>query len=266
MSDNTKGIVGQQELEAFEKDGFCVIRGLYTREEVEPVRARLEEFYEGHHSYEWPNEHLRALDPTNKNTPGGNYRSGSLQRPAVLEETFREFAYSQKLISAMETLLKQPVKLYTDQTIFKPGAVKAGRSFFHQDGFYWKLRPKACINAWVALDDTDFEQIAMGFLAGSQGDWRIAHHEEYWDEVPAAGGKEGKPFKRKRIPLAKVDASKDQLIPGSPGDAFFFSNYTWHRAEPNLSGVNRAAYAIAYQLDRTDNALSADEFAALIDE
>lgn len=265
MEKNSSSLAGHAELEAFEKDGFCVIRGFYSRDEVAPVRARLEEIYEGHHNYDWPNEHLRALDPTNRDTPGGNYRSGSLQRPAVLEETFHDFAYNTKLISAMEILLKEPVKLYTDQTIFKPGAIRAGRSFYHQDGFYWKLRPKACINAWVALDDTDYEAIAMGFLAGSQSDWRIAHHEEYWDEVPAAGGKDGKPFKRKRIPLDAVDDTKDQLIPGAPGDAFFFSNYTWHRAEPNLSGVNRAAYAIAYQIDRSDNRLSEEEFDALTD-
>jgi ectoine hydroxylase-related dioxygenase (phytanoyl-CoA dioxygenase family) len=31
------------------------------------------------------------------------------------------------------------------------------------------------------------------------------------------------------------------------GDALFFTNYTWHRAEPNLSGTDRLFYAIAYK-------------------
>ena len=80
---------------------------------------------------------------------------------------------------------------------------------------YWKLRPKVCLNCWIALD--------------------------------------------------AVDDSQEDLISGGPGDAYFFTNYTWHRGEPNLSGVNRAAYAIAYHLDRDDNLLSEDEFDALMD-
>ncbi len=66
-------------------------------------------------------------------------------------------------------------------------------------------------------------------------------------------------------PHLPVNDSAEDLIPGEPGDAFFFDNYAWHRGEPNLSGVNRAAYAIAYQLDRDDNLLSEDEFDALMD-
>ena len=265
MSEKGRNGVEESHLDQFAADGYCVVRGLYTPAEIRPVRKRLEEFYEGRHEYEWPNQQLRSFDPENRDTPGGNYRSGSLQRPASLESVFHDFAYNKKLLSAMEALLGGQVAIYTDQTIFKPGEIRAGRSFYHQDGYYWRLKPKACINAWVALDEADHEAIALGFIPGSQESWRIAHHEEYWDEVRPAGGKQGKPYKRKRIPLDAVDESRDLLVPGAPGDAFFFSNYTWHRAEPNLSGVNKAAYAIAYQLDRPDNRLSDEEFAALLD-
>lgn len=83
--------------------------------------------YEGRHDYGWPNPHLQTGDPEDRDTPGGNYRSGSLQRPADIEPVFADFA--------------------------------------------------------------------------------------------------------------------EDLIPGEPGDAFFFDNYVWHRGEPNLGEVNRAAYA-----------------------
>ncbi|MAE60341.1 MAG: hypothetical protein CMJ49_03190 [Planctomycetaceae bacterium] len=32
------------------------------------------------------------------------------------------------------------------------------------------------------------------------------------------------------------------------GDALFFTNYTWHRSEPNRTGRTLTYYAIAYQL------------------
>ena len=58
----------------------------------------------------------------------------------------------------------------------------------------------------------------------------------------------GEAFQRWRIPLDTIDFSGEVLLPMSPGDAAFFTNYTWHRSEPNNSGVHKCAYAIAYQL------------------
>jgi len=250
----------------FAEDGYCIVRGLYTPEELEPVRNRLEELWEGRHDYPWPNEKLSTNDPNDRNTPGGNYRSGSLQLPASLESVFSTFARNARLVSVMETLLGGPVKPFTDQTIFKPGIQKANRSFYHQDTFYWRLRPGVCINAWIALDEVDRDSCALAFLPGSHRNWRIAFHEEYWDEVRFSRGKDGKAVTRRRIPQSAIDDSTEILTPGKPGDAFFFNNYTWHRAEPNLSGLNKAAYAIACQLDRTDNPLSEKELEALTDK
>ncbi len=257
--------IGPEVVAQFNRDGYCVVRGLYTPEEVLPVRKRLEDFWEGRHEYPWPTDHLAATNPEDRNTPGGNYRSGSMQLPAAMEKVFHDFAYNQKLISAMEALLGGPVKHFTDQTIFKAGALKEERSFYHQDGFYWRLRPRACINCWVALDEVDRDAIALAFLPGSHKSWRIRYHEEYWDAVRYARGKDGAQYKRRRIPLAAIDASSEALVPGRAGDAFFFNNYTWHRAEPNLSGINKAAYAIAWQLDRPDNRLSEQELSAITD-
>jgi len=64
---------------------------------------------------------------------------------------------------------------------------------------------------------------------------------------------DGSAFKRHRIPLDQVDFSKEELCPMSPGDALFFTNYTWHRSEKNLSGKKKMAYAVAYQLDEMVN-------------
>ena len=257
--------IPQETIAQFQRDGYCIVRGLYSVEEVLPVRRRLEDLWEGRHDYPWPNDFLASARPEDRNTPGGNYRSGSMQLPAAMETVFHDFAHNPKLVSAMGLLLRGKVRHYTDQTIFKAGALKAERSFYHQDTFYWRLRPKVCINAWVALDRVDRDAIALAFLPGSHQRWRVQFHEEYWDEVRYARGKSGTQYTRRRIPLGAIDERAEILTPGGPGDAFFFTNYTWHRADPNLSGQNKAAYAIAYQLDRPDNKLSDGEFDALMD-
>ena len=41
---------------------------------------------------------------------------------------------------------------------------------------------------------------------------------------------------------------QEVLLPMAAGDGLFFTNYTWHRSEPNRTGEDRAFYAIAYQV------------------
>ena len=44
--------------------------------------------------------------------------------------------------------------------------------------------------------------------------------------------------------------------PMETGDALFFSNYTWHRSEPNRTGETMMFYGIAYQLQKEAAAAS----------
>ena len=136
-----------------DRDGYCVIRRLLDEAKTVPVRARMEKLWNGHHDYGWPHRHLQTSDPDDRDTPGGNYRSGSLasvQDRGGLRRLHEESQTGGRDGGAA----RGPVKRYTDQTIFKPAVFKAGRSFFyHQDSFYWKLRPKVCLNCWIALDE-----------------------------------------------------------------------------------------------------------------
>ena len=91
--------------------------------------------------------------------------------------------------------------------------------------------------------------IALAVMPGSHLGWSLIEHESYYDD-PSYGhmGDEFKPFKRHRIPSDQVDASKELLVPMEPGDGLFFTNYTWHRSEPNRTGDTHTFYAIAYQV------------------
>jgi ectoine hydroxylase-related dioxygenase (phytanoyl-CoA dioxygenase family) len=170
-----------------------------------------------------------------------------VQRPAKQEQVFRDIADHPNLQSAMAQLLGGPVERFTDQALIKNKTVR-GESFYHQDSEYWHIPPEQGANAWIALDEVDREAIALAILPGTHKIWEIIPHEAYYDEPSLHNAQTGQAFKRYRIPFAQIDFSKEVLLPMSPGDAAFFSNYTWHRAEPNLSGSHKAAYAIAYQL------------------
>jgi len=237
--------LSREQLRQYKDEGYTVVRGLISREEAARVRARMMELLEGDHN--WPVNHFQVLDPSKYRTAKGGYVAVGVQQPAKAEQVFRDVADHPNLQAAMEQLLGGPVKRFTDQALIKNKEID-GQSFYHQDSYYWHLKPELGCNSWIALDEVGKEAIALGILPGTHRSWALTDHEQYFDEPSFHSASSGEAFKRWRIPLDQVDFSKEVLLPMSPGDAAFFTNYTWHRAEPNRSGQHKCAYAIAYQL------------------
>jgi ectoine hydroxylase-related dioxygenase (phytanoyl-CoA dioxygenase family) len=196
--------------------------------------------------HDWPASYFQILDPEKYHNPHGGFVPLGVQLPAKQEQVFRDIADHPNLQSIMAQLLAGPVKRFTDQLLIKNKAIR-GESFYHQDSDYWHLPPERGANAWIALDEVGPEAIALAVMPGTQKIWQIIPHEEYYDEPSLHSAETGRAFKRFRIPFDQIDFSKEVLLPMSHGDAAIFTNYTWHRADPNLSGSDKAAYAIAYQ-------------------
>ena len=227
------------------EEGYTVVPGLITPEEAARVRARLIQLRQGDH--DWPLRHFQVLDPSRFRNPQGGYVPIGVQLPASQEQVFRDIADHPNLQDAMAQLLGGPVKRFTDQALIKSATIE-GPSFYHQDSYYWRLAPERGCNTWIALDEVDREASALGILPGTHRSWTLTPHEQYFDEPSFHDAATGTAFQRHRIPLAEIDFSREVILPMSPGDAAFFTNFTWHRAEPNRSGADRCAYAIAYVL------------------
>ena len=100
--------------------------------------------------------------------------------------------------------------------------------------------------------DVAADAIALAVMPGSQRGWQLIEHESYYDNPPMGHVKDGEgfvTFKRHRVPLAEVDYAEEVLVPMRAGDGLFFTNYTWHRSEPNRTGESMGFYAIAYQVE-----------------
>lgn len=233
------------QLQQYKDEGYTVVRGLISAEEASRVRNRLMELLDGNH--DWPVGHLHVLDPAKYRAPNGKFLPVGVQRPSTREKVFRDVAYHPRLQAVMEQLLGGPVKLFTDQALIKNSKID-GQSFYHQDSYYWHIKPELGCNSWIALDEVGKGAIALAILPGTHRTWTLTPHEEYFDEPTFHNDYNGRAFKRYRIPLNRVDFSKEVLLPMKPGDAAFFTNFTWHRAESNQSGAHKCAYAVAYQL------------------
>lgn len=242
--------INEQHLEQYEQEGYCLVRGLIPEVEIEAVRRRSLEVAIALPS--WPARHFQVLDPARLQAEEGGALAAGIQRPASQEDVFAVVAGHPRLEEAMAALLRGPVELFTDQVGVKHSTVEAeqgGCSYFHQDSWYWKIEPHLGCNCWIPLTAVGAGASALAVMPGSQVGWELTEHESYFDDPPMGHlGEDGfRPFKRHRIPSDKVDFAREALVEMRPGDGLFFTNYTWHRSEPNRSGVPQAFYAIAYR-------------------
>lgn len=237
----------------YRDEGYLLEPGLIPNDLIEACRQRVLEVIEERPG--WDPRRFQDLDPAVFRSSAGHPVPVGIQRPASEEEVFSHVAHHPGLVEAMRNLLEGNVQLSTDQIGVKHGWLdveQGGRSYFHQDSWYWKIEPEMGCNCWIPLQDVGQNDIALAVMPGSHSDWQLTEHESYFDDPSMGHVKDGvfEPFKRHRIPHSDIDSERERLIPTEPGDGLFFTNYTWHRSEPNRSGETKAFYAIAYQ--RTD--------------
>jgi len=237
----------EQQKQQFQDDGYTVVPGLIPQELLTPIWDRMLDFLAGDH--DWPIGHFQILDPEKYKNDKGGFIPVGVQRPALQEQLFAAVAEHPDLQAAMSQLLGGPVTMYTDQALCRNAMIRGGESFYHQDSYYWRLRPEVGCNVWIPLNPVGKDAGALAIMPGTQKGWTLTDHEQYYDSPSYHSAHNGVAFQRHRIPLDKVDFSKEVLLEMQPGDAAFFTNFTWHRAEKNLTGEHEMAYAIAYQLE-----------------
>lgn len=237
-----------EHLRQYREEGYTLVRNLIPTDDTAPVLAGLMDIEADPEA--WPAEHFQFADPAKVRNERGQKIPGGVQLPSKLSETFRRMADHPNLQSAMSQILGGPVKRFTDQCGIKTRFLKTeqgGMSFHHQDSYYWKIAPELGCNCWIPLQDVGKDAIALAVMPRSQAGWNLHEHEAYFDDPPFYSARSTEPFKRLRIPLKQVDFSKEILVPMRAGDGLFFTNYTWHRSEPNRTGRSMCFYAIAYQ-------------------
>lgn len=240
----------QTHLRQYRGEGYCLVEELIPPDLIAAARQRTMEIADALPN--WPARHFQVLDPSRYKAASGSPLPGGIQQPASQEEVFAQVADHPRLAEVMAGLLGGPVERFTDQIGVKHAAIveeQGGRSYFHQDSFYWKIAPELGCNCWIPLTDVGAEASALAVMPASHQGWRLIEHESHYDDPPMGhmGDSGFQPFKRHRVPPEQVDFAREKLIATRPGDGLFFSNYTWHRSEPNRSGQTQAFYAIAYQ-------------------
>ena len=213
---------------AYQKDGFALLHGIASPEEVAAYRTLItgmtEEFAKGYKPLAERDTYGKAFIQL----------SNLWQKDAAIAKftLARRFARI-----AAELMGVDGVRLYHDQALYKEAG--GGHTPWHQDQQYWPLDGVPCVTLWMPLVDADENMGTMRFASGSQtlgylGPQNISDDSETLFAQMIAD---------KGFDVQAVGAMK-------AGDATFHNGWTLHGAPGNSSpSTTREVMTIIYMAD-----------------
>ncbi len=243
-----------EQREKFERDGYFVVRSLFSADEIAAVKERLA-FYireglkmlrEGRKpekdtiTYEGIFIQLEPLVAKGEYIPDDPLCAvRKVWNLFGRDEVLTKLATNPKLLNIMEDLLgTSAIWFFADKAMLKPPKIGVEKPW-HQDLPYFPFEPKdesgIHVAAWIALDEATVENGCMQYIPGSHklGNITTSHVDTHGLGHLAAD-------------LSKVDTSKSVIVEAKPGDVSFHDGLTLHYSSPNTSDKPRWALVLDF--------------------
>jgi len=217
----TEKLVSEAELYDFERDGFLVVRGMYSQAEIDTLSCAIDELVE--RSFETGKQMSYFEDSLKE--PGKRILS-RIEKFVEYQNLLRHLVFENKMLGRVSALLGEEAILFKEKINFKmPGG---GGFEAHQDiqpG--WDDYCKYFISVLVTIDDSNEKN---GCLELSSGHHTRGLIGERWK--PLTGDQ-----------LAGIEFVK---YPMKPGDVAFFDCFVPHQSQPNLTDKQRRNLYLTY--------------------
>lgn len=220
---SSPAFLSAEEVDAYNRDGFVVLRDVFTAAELAEVAAAIDPLEEINEQQlrDRGGQHMLSTADTITFTAHIVKRS----------ETLRRFAAHPTYKRVCRDLIGEDVRLYWDQSVYK----KTGKEQefpWHQDNGYTFVEPQQYVTCWTPLVDVDEENGCPWIAPGLHRMGTLQH----W---------------RTPIGLKCLEAAPDAVAaPARAGDLVVFSSLAPHRTGPNLrKGSVRKAYILQYAPD-----------------
>ncbi|WP_114561310.1 phytanoyl-CoA dioxygenase family protein [Desertihabitans aurantiacus] len=146
--------------DAYRRNGAVQLRGLLDEQEIAEVREAFTTHMEtdgtGGSFDEIPEgDPLRAY-PRMIHPHRGDHTPGQLARRWLLEE---------RVVGRVRDALQAPVWAAQSMFYFKPAGARG--QAMHQDNYFLQSHPETCVAAWIAVDDCDEANGALGVVPGT---------------------------------------------------------------------------------------------------
>ncbi len=225
--------------QSYDENGFLVVEGLFSPEELAGVQQRIETLITDPDSRHKGVGIGREGDTKAETKGTGEIRGASFL--VRFDPFFQAFARTPSLLQHARGLLGPRVKVFRDQALFKPPRGQAKP--LHQDQSYFLVEPADdLVTAWIALDEATLENGCMTYVPGSHkhGVFSIGHDPERpVHHVPDTGD---------------LDLPEPVHCPVPAGSVIFHHGCALHASADNQTDTWRKALIMHFS---TSEALSA---------
>lgn len=206
--------VDQGSVNAFERDGYAVARGLFSREEADGyidhfMRLREADSYAGDFS---------GVNATDDDPLKAFPRMIHMHR---WDRVSLDWMIEPRIAAWLEGLTGQPAYAVQTMLYFKPPGSRG--QALHQDQFYLKTKPGTCVAAWMALDACD----------EANGCLRVVPASGNLPVLCAEAADTTESFTDVTVPLP--DSLRAEPVVMAPGDVLFFNGSVIHGSLPNVT-------------------------------
>lgn len=213
----------KEDLSKFDKDGYLIIKGLFSENELQDAENKLNEFVKKKPE-DW--EDGKEMAYYESNVKNNERILARVEKAVDYHSEIRIITESKKLMACLEDLMREKCVLFKDKINYK----KPGGSGWapHQDvQARWDDFARYFMNALITIDDNDVNNGCLQIAPGHHKRKLIGEYDTQLQEKDL----EGMHF----IP-----------IPASKGDVVFFDGYTPHKSDPNLSNRLRKNIYLTY--------------------
>jgi ectoine hydroxylase-related dioxygenase (phytanoyl-CoA dioxygenase family) len=212
------------DVERYRRDGFLIVRDVFSHSEVEAMAAEAVRLLQRRDLIDTNNIRCRWQD----DVVSGECRFDCFDPVIDLSALFEGVARDSRLLAVMSALYGEPACLFKDKLIFKPANAK-GYSL-HQDYIAWPSFPKSFTTVIVAIDPSD---------AGSGGTEVFPGQHVHGNLTPPDGNYH-------ELPEFLVAGMPGIVLELSAGDIAVFDGYMPHRSAANRSGRSRRLLYLSY--------------------
>jgi ectoine hydroxylase-related dioxygenase (phytanoyl-CoA dioxygenase family) len=218
------GLLDEELVRAFERDGFVVIPALLTEEELDRYGALVAAAVAA-----------RTADSAVPLAERSRYQQSFTQCMNLWEDhpEVRPLTFHPKIGQAAAELLRvSAVRLWHDQALCKePGGRETDA---HQDHPYWPILETASVTAWIPLEGSTLARGAMGYLPGTHAIGLRKFVNIFF----------GEPHDLLADP--EVAGIEPVFVEVPPGSVAFHHGLTVHLAKPNTTDRARPVHTMIY--------------------
>ena len=215
--------ITQDQMRAFDEDGFFLLEGAFDADEVAQVVAAIDPIHDKNVEF------LR----TRENEKLFIAEAGNLvfSTHLVLRSAFlRDWVGGPVFTGLVRDIIGPDVRLYWEQAVYKEP--EKPRAFpWHQDNGYTFIEPQQYLTCWVALTDATVENGCPWVVPGLH---RLGTLEHWMTDYGWQ---------------CLDDPEGSVPVPARAGDIVVFSSLTPHLTGPNTSGAVRKAYIVQFAPD-----------------